>query len=175
LFTTNFGRTIIISLNAAGATPFTFEWFHNGVKDPLNEDKIFSRSNSTIADTGLYWCRVSNGCDTIYSDTTRVKLFPTSIDEQNDISSTGTLSFNTIIPNPTEQVATANFSIAQSGIVKISISDMMGRIVLLPFNSFIDTGYYSIPLNINSLPNGMYQCSIYVQGLTQSKLIILQK
>jgi hypothetical protein len=52
---------------------------------------------------------------------------------------------------------------------------MMGRIVLLPFNSFIDAGYYSIPLNINSLPNGMYQCSIYAHGLTQSKLIILQK
>ena len=175
LFTTNFGRTIVLSLNAAGATPFTFEWFHNGVKDPLNEDKIFSRSNSTIADTGLYWCRVSNACDTIYSDTTRVKLFPTSIDEHNDMSATGTLSFNTIIPNPTEQEASANFSIAQSGIVKISISDMMGRIVLLPFNSFVEAGYHSIPLNINSLPNGMYQCSIYIQGITQSKFIILQK
>jgi hypothetical protein len=170
-YVSNLGRTLTLSVEVAGATPFTFEWFHNGIKDPVNEDNIFFRPNAQIQDTGLYWCRISNSCDTIYSDTVRVRLVPVSV--QDDKQDAAGAEFAGLYPNPAQNSSVADFTTSGQGMVRLVLSDMLGRVITPVFEGVLSAGNYRIPFSTSNLPNGSYMCTVYSQGMARSRVLII--
>jgi hypothetical protein len=72
--------------------------------------------------------------------------------------STGSLSnFNlSVAPNPATTVATARFMLAEASSISVSVHDILGRTVLIVPPATLAPGTHSLPLQVESLPSGLY-------------------
>ena len=83
-------------------------------------------------------------------------------------------------PNPFNPVTTIGYEIPESGLVNITIFDMMGREINTLVNGLQNTGYQSIIWNATDyqgdpVPAGIYLYRLEVGDLTQIKKMILLK
>ena len=83
-------------------------------------------------------------------------------------------------PNPFNPVTTIGYEIPESGLVNITIFDMMGREINTLVNGLQNTGYQSITWNATDhkgdpVPAGIYLYRLEVGDLTQIKKMILLK
>jgi len=59
-------------------------------------------------------------------------------------------------PNPFNPSTNISFSIPNSGVVKISVYDLLGRLIDVPFENSVEAGNYSIEWNGRDKPSGIY-------------------
>jgi len=59
-------------------------------------------------------------------------------------------------PNPFNPVTTISYSVPNAGNVKLTIFDLVGRVVSEPVNSYQTAGTYSITWNGSNFPSGIY-------------------
>jgi hypothetical protein len=62
-------------------------------------------------------------------------------------------------PNPFNAATSIEFETAEKGMTKVSVFDMLGRVVAEPLRAELEPGKYSIAFNSGSLPSGTF---IYV-------------
>lgn len=84
------------------------------------------------------------------------KLIKTnSINEQ-----TSGVSGVNIYPNPAKDVVTADFELSQKSTVRISVVDMMGKVVKTLPAQELSAGSYQVPTSVSELASGVYTMKI---------------
>jgi hypothetical protein len=78
-------------------------------------------------------------------------------------------------PNPFNPTTTINYQLPESGFVTIKVFDILGREVALLVNENKSAGYYKVNFNGSKLTSGVYIYTIQVNGITQSKKMLLAK
>jgi len=104
----------------------------------------------------------------------RISKNPISLSSLNDIS---TPAFNlNAYPNPAQNEATIEYTLNTNGNVVITLTDIMGRNVLTmnKGNQGANTTY-RVALNTNNLNNGTYFYTLNVNGVKQTKKLVINK
>ncbi|MGE5437720.1 MAG: S8 family serine peptidase [Syntrophothermus sp.] len=78
-------------------------------------------------------------------------------------------------PNPFNPITSINYNIATSGIVYISLFDLLGKEVKILVNEYKQAGSYSILLDASNLPSGVYFYSLRINGCSFSRKMSLIK
>jgi len=78
-------------------------------------------------------------------------------------------------PNPFNPETKISFDIPKIQLVTIKIYDILGREVLLLFNSELNSGRYEIRYNASDLNSGIYYCYLYTKEYTSVKKMLLIK
>lgn len=78
-------------------------------------------------------------------------------------------------PNPFNPTTIINYSIKESGLVKLKIYDLLGAEVAELVNEVKEAGYHSVEFNAAKLPSGVYIYTMQVNGFTASKKMLLMK
>lgn len=68
------GESLEIGITATGAEPLTYLWYRNESALTSQTTNVINYENATVANTGHYFCRVSNSCASIDSDTIAVNV-----------------------------------------------------------------------------------------------------
>ena len=78
-----------------------------------------------------------------------------------------------IYPNPSTNSVTFEFILPISGITKIQLYDLSGRVVKNVGNEFLDAGNHNYEIDISDLPNGQYNLTIETStGITSHKILV---
>lgn len=96
-----------------------------------------------------------------------------SVNNQNEIVKNYELKQN--YPNPFNPTTTIEYSLNKNSDVKIIIYDMLGKEVNTLVNQKQVSGTYKLNLNASALSSGTYFYSLIVDGLVDSKKMILIK
>ncbi|KXK52409.1 MAG: Two component regulator propeller domain-containing protein [Chlorobi bacterium OLB5] len=78
-------------------------------------------------------------------------------------------------PNPFNPVTNIKFDIPKSGLVKITVYDLLGREVTSLVNQQMQPGSYSVDWDASNYPSGVYFYRIETETFTDSKKMILLK
>ncbi len=170
----NFTKEISLNVYAAGVDPLRYQWYRNGVKLDGETASVFYKNNVTNADSGTYWCIISDRCDTIVSDTMNVKLFPVSVEDEGIISENkhGLLA---IMPNPATDNIQARIISLMPGEVTFEIHSIFGSSMVTPLVVSLDKGVNMVPINIDGLPSGTYLCTMKMNGVLTSHTFSIVK
>ena len=78
-------------------------------------------------------------------------------------------------PNPFNPSTTINYSIAEAGLVKIAVYNLLGQEVALVLNEFIEAGSHSITFDASDLTSGAYFYTIETPQFKQTRKMLLAK
>ena len=78
-------------------------------------------------------------------------------------------------PNPFNAMTTIQFSLRNSGHVKLKIYNLLGEEVLTLFDDHRAAGNYAIHLNAEKLPGGIYFCKLQAHRFSDIIKLMLQK
>ena len=80
---------------------------------------------------------------------------------------------STVYPNPAADRATLRFNAARAGTVAIMVTDVTGKEVYADENRTVVSGTNEAPLDISSLPNGVYTVRVAGAGISAiSRLVV---
>lgn len=80
-----------------------------------------------------------------------------------------------IFPNPTSGEFAVNFTVKQSGQVKLYVMDMSGRVTNVILDKYLSAGKYTYSSNITNLESGIYFATLQAQKQAESAKILKQK
>lgn len=78
-------------------------------------------------------------------------------------------------PNPFNNTTVINISIPESADTKLSLYNLLGKEVLQLINKVLSPGTYKININMQSLPGGIYFCSLTSGTFSQTRKILFVK
>jgi hypothetical protein len=78
-------------------------------------------------------------------------------------------------PNPFNSSTTINYSINQSGFVRLKVFDLLGRQVQVLVDEFKSAGNYTVNFNAEELSAGIYFYQLSAENFTSTKKLILLK
>lgn len=146
------GRILHIGVSAVGIHPLQYRWKKDGKILDGEYSPLLHKINISKADSGVYECLVSNGCDTVTVSTRVVVISSTGVDE---FSQNG-YQLEQSIPNPASSTVTFGYTLPESGSVKLSVTDMLGRNVWQSPNEEMSSGVHSVTVDVSTLPTGVY-------------------
>lgn len=116
-----------------------------------------------------------NGAKAGFNDAQWVlKQFPTNA--VKSYSYVNGLSLGQNYPNPSVSGATVvPFELSNVGEVVLTVTDLIGREVLTISKGRMEAGKHSLPIDISSLTNGVYQYTLRSSGETLSRLMTVVK
>jgi hypothetical protein len=84
--------------------------------------------------------------------------------------------FEPLFPNPTSRTAQLRFGLVEGAEVEISILDMMGRTVAVPFTrQFVPAGEQRQEINVNALAAGTYFVVLRAEGVQLTQKMVVAK
>ena len=142
-------------MEPSGAIPLRYKWYKNGVEVPSSGEKIFYKNDVTRADTGIYYCVISNECDSIRTDNVEVYYDPTAVNEVAEING---FTLESPQPNPIVNSSLIRFVVPMEAQVTISLRNTLGQVVATLINARYSAGDYSVEFNPSNsnLPAGVY-------------------
>ncbi len=82
----------------------------------------------------------------------------------------------TLYPNPSSGEFSIRYEVKQKGIVQIDIYDINGSLVKnIVNNQTQHTGKYVLPTDLKGVANGIYICSIVINGKKTAERIVIEK
>lgn len=78
-------------------------------------------------------------------------------------------------PNPFNPLTTINFGLPENAEISLKIYDVLGRIVDIPFNGYMNAGFYSYRFKSTDLPSGIYFYSLSSANFSETKKMIIIK
>jgi hypothetical protein len=92
-----------------------------------------------------------------------------------DLGTLQKFELNQNYPNPFNPVTTIQFSLPQSGNVKLSVYNLLGEQVTELVDEFKESGVHAINFNASELNSGLYIYKLETNGFVQSKKMTLIK
>ncbi|MCX6153180.1 MAG: T9SS type A sorting domain-containing protein [Candidatus Kapabacteria bacterium] len=165
------GDNLSESLITSGTSP-TYQWYFAGTLLTGQTGSTLTLTNLQIKDRGKYYCKITNRCGTVISDTLTLDIV-TSVSENN---ASGYFLFD-CSPNPFDESTNIKFVLQQAGQVKLTISDISGRELMVLADKLFDAGTSEIKFKTGdyNLMNGTYFYSISVNGFKDTKKMVLMK
>ncbi len=146
------GGILHLGISAVSTHPLQYRWKKDGKILDGEYSPLLHKIAISKADSGTYQCLVSNGCDTVTVSMKIVVVTSTGVDE---FSQNG-YQLEQSIPNPASSTVTFGFTLPESGNVKLSVTDMLGRNVWQSPNDEMSSGSHSVTVDVSTLPNGVY-------------------
>jgi len=87
----------------------------------------------------------------------------------------GKYILNNNYPNPFNPLTRISFSVPQSGVVKLIIYDLLGKVVQTLVNENLKSGYYEVEWNASNYSSGVYFYRLEGGNFSQTKKMILIK
>ena len=85
----------------------------------------------------------------------------------------GVINSFDMYPNPFADKGTLSFNLLKEEKVNVTVYDLTGKAVLKAFDGNLLPGSQTIPLNVNSLTNGVYMVTLSLpEGILTKKLIV---
>jgi photosystem II stability/assembly factor-like uncharacterized protein len=78
-------------------------------------------------------------------------------------------------PNPFNPTTNIDYKISKSGILKISVSDVLGREIQILKSDFVSEGDYTIQWQAHALTSGIYFIKMSINGFVNTKRAVLLK
>ncbi|MCH8012468.1 MAG: T9SS type A sorting domain-containing protein [Candidatus Marinimicrobia bacterium] len=78
-------------------------------------------------------------------------------------------------PNPFNPTTTIEFSLPTSGLVTLTVYDVMARNVETILNQHMDAGIHSVQWNANKVPSGIYFVKMVSENFSQTRKMVLLK
>jgi hypothetical protein len=123
---------------------------------------------NTGGDVGAVWTGLDGSNRRVYFD----RLVMTGI-HTNNVPVSYSLSQN--YPNPFNPVTKIDYSIAQRGVVKIQVYDILGRNVAVLVNSELNPGSYSVNFDATGLSSGIYFYRMTSGDFISTKKMVILK
>jgi hypothetical protein len=129
-----------------------------GINRITENDMVDCLNAVVCTENGTYWT-----CD-----------FTVGIEKKEDYPEGYRLSQN--YPNPFNPSTTISYSIPQSGFVSLKIYDLLGQEIQTAVNEFKTAGDYTVHINTNNLPSGIYFYTLQVgDNYSKTKKMILAR
>ncbi len=93
--------------------------------------------------------------------------------DNNDIPKTFNLAQN--FPNPFNPSTTVQYSVADAGLIKIAVYNVIGQEIARLVNEEKQPGTYNITFDASNLPSGIYFCRMEANDFTSTRKMILLK
>ncbi|MBI3257929.1 MAG: SBBP repeat-containing protein [Ignavibacteriae bacterium] len=165
----NTGKSLQIIIEPSGDLPLRYKWFHDGKEVAGQTFKNFVKDNVSKADSGTYYCIISNDCDSIRTRDVRVLIDPTAV---NELLEADGFLLHGVQPNPLSGEGSIRFSIPNlQANVRLTLQDALGREIAVLSSGVYTQGDYTVsinPLTLN-VPTGVYYCR-----LTSSNVHLVQ-
>ncbi|SFH19095.1 S8 family serine peptidase [Pedobacter insulae] len=78
-------------------------------------------------------------------------------------------------PNPAKDFTTIPFSIAERSATKLTLTNVLGRVVQTLINETLNAGSYHVPVNLNKLPAGVYFYQLSAGGYQKALKMMVVK
>jgi beta-glucanase (GH16 family) len=78
-------------------------------------------------------------------------------------------------PNPFNPQTAISYRIKTAGMVKMVISDAIGKEIKTLVNEYKPAGIYTVPFHAANLNSGVYYCTLYTGGFSQTSKMLLIK
>ncbi len=143
----------------------TGNWIGNNVLEPPLKFDSFQ----------LTYLPGNNSTSTVYFDDLRTAVFaPSDVEQEEGITPTEfVLQQN--YPNPFNPVTQIKFSVPSTSIVKLIVTDILGREIAELVNDELAAGNYNVNFNANNISSGVYFYTLITDNFKQSKKMILMK
>ncbi|MCB2206404.1 T9SS type A sorting domain-containing protein [bacterium] len=138
----------------------------------------FNGIPTTVFVDVIWWVTATDGTDTVFADSTapgyigrRIRFQKTGLDAPVYTPMVTTLSRN--YPNPATGTTTIDFSSIRSGLVTLTVHDMLGKEIARLVDAPLAPGAHSAVFNTHALPAGVYvyRLSTPTSTLTRKMLI----
>ncbi len=143
------GDKVTISLTASG-TSISFQWMKDGIDIPNGNNYSYVIDSILQADSGFYSCRISNVCNTVYTDSAfiDVKDYSGIISIENKAS----LKF---FPNPTKGLIFIEVENLKNDDINVVITNYSGQVI---FSKQFDnnTGLIQDIIDLSDRSKGVY-------------------
>jgi subtilisin-like proprotein convertase family protein len=127
--------------------------------------KLIITDDGAASDTGYVYCwgiQINNG-STINSTS------------NNGINTPGNFKLSQNYPNPFNPATRINFSVAETGNIKLTVYDILGKEVSVLVNKTLNPGEYNIEFNAGELTSGVYFYRLEADSFSDIKKMILVK
>lgn len=122
----------------------------------------------------MHFSKPANVGKVIYVDNLSItKKVVSGIDETEELPTEYALSQN--YPNPFNPTTVINYSIPKAGNVTLKVYNTLGQEVATLVNEFKNASTYQVNFNASNLTSGVYIYSLYVDGYSFSKKMMLVK
>jgi hypothetical protein len=91
------------------------------------------------------------------------------------VNSLGEFQLSSVFPNPFNNVARINFTIPQSGWVRLEVTDIGGKSVAVIQDGYLASGEYSNTFEGKLFPSGLYFCRLHFAGEMEVRKMVLLK
>ena len=168
LIVNKYNDIYLVDINSDGVFVVKYNW--NG--DKLDEVKISSNSNSSATiltideHNDLIVCFDFN--ENVYIK--KITDGATGVDED---AQEKTFSLSQNYPNPFNPSTQINYSIPESGNVRLIIYDLLGEEVKTIIDQFQNAGSYSIEFNAEELSSGVYFYRLSAGQFSETKKLLL--
>jgi len=163
------GDDLLLTVEASGEAPLSYKWYKDDVEIPGTDSSTYFKSPFAKEDAGLYYCIVSNECNSAISDTFDVILRYTSVDDYT------TDELIKVYPNPFNGITTFYLSLQIPHSVRLVINDILGNEVSEITNQKLEAGLHRYNFNAEGLSSGIYFYSLNIEGKKITGLLNLIK
>jgi hypothetical protein len=101
--------------------------------------------------------------------------FNFSYEVEVEVNSPAVYALEQNYPNPFNPSTTINYSIAEAGIVKLAVYNLLGQEVALIVNEFKEAGGHTITFDASQLTSGAYFYTIETPQFKQTRKMLLAK
>ena len=184
---TFFADVIPANAGTPGQPPYSYQWRWNttGVFTTSNPGTYLGNGSSvtvgSLACPKFYlWLAVTSSDGVVATTVKRVgtKFCPECQNEQLMVLTSGNFPVANhvgIYPNPATDKTVISFSVEKESLVRYTLSDMQGRVLLRSGNQAFPKGIHTMEPELGGVPRGIYNCTVEVDGeLTTHKLVITQ-
>ena len=149
-----------LSWEYIGTTPTQFDSIYSWTVPSINSNKCKIR-------VGDYPC--------LYDENPGTFSISTTVPVEVNLADEKSFNLSQNYPNPFNPVTTINYSVPGTGLVNITVFDLLGREVKTLVNSAQIAGEYSVPFDASKLSGGIYYYRITTNQSTMSRKMILLK
>lgn len=172
------GKPFAIEVAATSTPAATYTWSKDGAAITGANSATFTVATAAATDAGVYTCKVENPCGSVTSSAatvsvTQEQIVVASVDGE-DLNSVG---LHTSTPNPVNDLATFNFTLANSANATLVLIDATGYEVAQLFNGVANAGLNKLSFSANALnlASGVYYLKLTSGEMTQTKQLVVTK
>jgi hypothetical protein len=167
------GGQFTLSVTAQGSGTVTYQWRKGSTNIAGATNTTYTMTNLQPSDSSEYSCVVSNGCGSVTSSSALV-----SVSSTTDIADAEVYGYSVSTPNPNPmgEQGVIRYSAAKSGLIRLTLSDVNGRMIAVLVNQEVEAGEYELNLRASdyNLASGSYRITLTApNGAVTSKSMII--